>query len=227
MSVFALHGFLGQASDWDFLQPHFSIETPSLFAPDAPPATSLAQWASEWTSALPPGQHVLLGYSLGGRLALHALLHAPARFRAAILISTHPGLSTEAERAERRERDAVWARRFMNDPWADVVGAWEDQPVFGQTNRVARREDSYSRESLRGALLGWSLGTQKDLRPELAELPPTLPLIWVAGARDGKFARLAEDASAIRGEARIVAEAGHRVPWDRPDALCAILEEFN
>ena len=48
----------------------------------------------------------LLGYSMGGRLALHALLEKDHPWQAAVIISAHPGLESEPERADRRASDA-------------------------------------------------------------------------------------------------------------------------
>ena len=59
------------------------------------------------------GKRALAGYSMGGRLALHALLEGGA-WDAAILIAPHPGLETGEERAARREADALWASRALS-----------------------------------------------------------------------------------------------------------------
>jgi predicted alpha/beta superfamily hydrolase len=96
MMITALHGFLGQGSDWDFLRDAgFVVDTPPL-------------------DAIPPQGDVLLGYSLGGRLALQALLGG-ARYQRAIFVSAGLGIEDEAARAARRAADEVWARRFEHD----------------------------------------------------------------------------------------------------------------
>ena len=63
--------------------------------------------------------------------------------------------------------------------------------------------------------------------------PPALesirtPLLWVAGERDAKYVAIAEEAVSRlpRGELWICPEAGHRVPWEQPDAFVTRLRDF-
>lgn len=72
----------------------------------------------------------LLGYSMGGRLALHALLEKNHPWSAAVIVSAHPGLREPAERRARRSADAVWARKAMLGAWTDFLKEWDSQPVL-------------------------------------------------------------------------------------------------
>src|SRR5258706_16250784 len=111
MVITALHGFLGQGSDWDFLRDAgFAVDTPPL-------------------DAIPSHGDVLLGYSLGGRLALQALLGG-AHYGRAIVVSAGLGIEDETARAARRAADEVWARRFEHDDWPMLMRDWNAQPVF-------------------------------------------------------------------------------------------------
>ena len=74
---------------------------------------------------------MLLGYSLGGRLALHALLHAPELWAGALVVGADTGLADPKEREARVRWDAAWAERFLNEPWEDVLRDWDAQAVFG------------------------------------------------------------------------------------------------
>jgi 2-succinyl-6-hydroxy-2,4-cyclohexadiene-1-carboxylate synthase len=202
MVITALHGFLGASSDWDFLRAAgFDIETPPL-------------------DAIPAGGDTLLGYSLGGRLALHALL-AGAKYERAIFISTGLGIEDEAERAKRRASDEAWAQRFENDDWNTVIDAWNAQPVLAGP-ALPRTRDHYDPRALRE----WSSGALPPVASRLHEL--MIPTLWIAGARDTKYVAQAHRAATLARNARvaIVENAGHRVPWEKPEELIAILHDF-
>ncbi len=164
---------------------------------------------------------ILLGYSLGGRLALTALTQKPRLWDAAILLSAHPGLRSDAERGDRLARDKAWAARFRSEPWPEVIAAWNDQEVFRSSNSLGRDGGDLEpwREQIARGFDVWSLERQDDLRPLL---PPVLcPVLWVTGARDEKFTALAAEACALLPRARhvIIPTAGHRVHLDQATAV--------
>ena len=159
----------------------------------------------------------LLGYSMGGRLALHALLEKDHPWQAAVIVSAHPGLETESERASRRATDAQWATQSLAGNWQQFLDAWNAQAVLGtapmrdpqaSSSLIARR-----REVAR-SFVDWSLGTQQPLWERLGEI--SIPVLWVAGENDPKFLSLAERATALIPNAHlaIAPGAGHRVPWE-------------
>ena len=202
MVITALHGFLGAPSDWNFLRDAgFTIDTPPL-------------------DAIPPRGDTLLGYSLGGRLALHALLDG-AQYERAIFISTGLGIEGDGERAKRRASDEAWAKRFENDDWNSVIDAWNAQPVLAGP-ALPRTRDHYDSRALRE----WSSGAMPPAASRLNEL--TIPTLWISGARDTKYAAEAQRAATLAPNARValVANAGHRVPWERPEELIAVLHDF-
>jgi 2-succinyl-6-hydroxy-2,4-cyclohexadiene-1-carboxylate synthase len=197
--VTCLHGFLGNPHDWDFLRDAgFAIETPPL-------------------DAIPNHGDILLAYSLGGRLALQALL-AGADYKRAIFVSTGLGVEDEELRAARRVSDEAWAQRFESEDFDTVITAWNAQPVLAGP-ALTRTRDDYDPRALRE----WSSGALPPVAARLHEL--TLPTLWIAGARDTKYVAEAHRAASIAVNARvaIVENAGHRVPWEEPSAFVAIL----
>ncbi|MFM6813362.1 MAG: alpha/beta fold hydrolase, partial [Dolichospermum sp.] len=80
-------------------------------------------------------QCYLIGYSLGGRLALYLTLYFPNRFIKVILESASPGLATEMARLARIKSDAQIARkltRMLNkDDFYHFLNNWYQQQVFG------------------------------------------------------------------------------------------------
>ena len=200
--ISCLHGFLGAPRDWDFLrEAGLAIETPPL-------------------DAIPPRGDILLGYSLGGRLALHALL-AGARYERAIFVSTGLGIEDEAARALRRTSDETWAQRFETEDFHSVVTDWNAQPVLAGPVLFRTRDDYDSR-----GLREWSSGTLPPAAARLNEL--TIPTLWIAGARDPKYVAEAKRAASLARDARmsIIDHAGHRVPWEQPEELLATVRAF-
>src|SRR5262245_2595776 len=104
--LYALHGFLGSHEDWSFLSPSHQHLIPidlilSPFMPVEQDLNHVSHMFNAHISQSHP-QNILLGYSLGARIAMHALIQAPHLWRAAILVSGHPGLDSE------KEREAKW-----------------------------------------------------------------------------------------------------------------------
>lgn len=158
---------------------------------------------------------VIIGYSMGGRRALNEA----HRFRKAVIVSA--GLNTPDD--ARRERDEAWARRFEHDDWDTLMRDWNAQPVFGG-HRVHRREEDFDRRELARQLREWSPAV---LPPPRLESIAT-PILWIAGERDGQYADVARRAVARlpHAELWICPGAGHRVPWEQPEAFVERLRPF-
>ncbi|MDP1607861.1 MAG: alpha/beta hydrolase [Chlamydiales bacterium] len=215
-TLYALHGFLGSTSDWDFFKAeHFGVNTlipVDLFT--SCHGSSLTTWAMQFINHFDPS--LLMGYSLGARAALHALLLQPTRWKAAILISCHPGLRSEQERLKRIEHDQVWAEKFLSKPWNDLLEEWNHQKVLVTSRPINRHEMAYDRNTLAYVLRAWSLGLGQDLREEIARLP--FPILWIYGEKDEPYNSLAHSLSFAHplSSLECIAQSGHRVPWDQP-----------
>jgi 2-succinyl-6-hydroxy-2,4-cyclohexadiene-1-carboxylate synthase len=231
--LWCLHGFLGSGADWDTLRASWPDDLPPLRSPDlfaGPPRdrslTAFGERFSAEVAAADPAP-LLLGYSLGGRLALHALLARPALWRGAVIVSAHLGLPDPQARTARQADDAAWARRFRDEPWPDVMRDWNARDVFGgREPTLARDGASYDRTALAQALDTWSLGRQDDLAPGLASL--TVPILWIAGADDPRYVaqgrRAANRAPSIR--LAVAPGAAHRVPWEAEEWFGETVVEF-
>jgi 2-succinyl-6-hydroxy-2,4-cyclohexadiene-1-carboxylate synthase len=201
--ITALHGFLGRPADWDFLcDAGLDVDAREL-------------------DDIPPSGDTILGYSMGGRIALHALLDG-ARYRRAVIVSAGLGIEGENERASRRAADEKWASRFEHDDWESVLRDWNAQPLFGGDVRM-RRERDYDRRRVVDALRRWSPGVLPPLAPRLHEIE--IPVLWIAGERDAKYVAEATRAVSLLpyAELWICPGAAHRVPWEQPDAFIARL----
>ena len=204
--IWTLSGFLGLESDWDFLRwPHREVERRPLRAPAVGGRSGRRS------------TDILLGYSMGGRLALR-MLESRAMQRA-IIVSA--GLNAPDE--ERRKRDEEWARRFEREEWPLLMLAWNAQPVFGG-HVLERREEDYDRAELARQLREYSPAVLPPPQLETIETP----ILWIAGEHDTKYAGIAKGAIARlpNAELWICPNAGHRVPWEQRDAFIARLRDF-
>jgi 2-succinyl-6-hydroxy-2,4-cyclohexadiene-1-carboxylate synthase len=165
---------------------------------------------------------VLMGYSMGGRLALHALLEKTHPWQAAVILSAHPGLEHDALRESRRAADAAWAAKALAGNWQDFLTEWNAQAVLGgampRDAGAAAAMAQHRREIARG-FVDWSLGAQQPLWDRLCDI--TIPILWVAGEKDARFLELAQRAVAALPQARLAVapDTGHRVPWEAEEWL--------
>ncbi len=233
-SLFTLHclpGFLGQSRDWDSILPmRINRYCYDFFSHRGTPPSfdlfDLGEWINTRAAGM-PNPRVLMGYSFGGRVALHALIQNSKLWTAGIIVSAHLGLQNSMERQSRRLSDLAWAERFLKDDWGSLRDDWNSQPLFRFASVQAEKcEFEYSRFALSHALQAGSLANQKDLRAELSLLE--LPLLWISGEQDARFEKLMREAVALnpRFQGRCVSGAGHRVPWDQSDAFRQILFDF-
>ena len=229
INLFALHGFLGKPSDWDFLNFDDSI---NLHAIDiysiAKPQDGLWIWAKNFNggASLVKSPRILMGYSLGGRLALHALLQSPQLWHGALIISAYPGGLSEEEKILRCKSDERWADRFATEAWESIMKDWNDQETFRSSASPVRDEKDYDRKLLSVTLVHWSSGKQDNLISVLRGIE--LPILWMAGENDKKFSVIAKSLvlSNPLSKIWIAPDAGHRLPWDNSKKFQIQVDHF-
>lgn len=231
-AVFALHGFTGRPAGFDVLRamhPDARFVTPALLGHGA--AVNVRTFDDEVErlcdlSGSLEGA-ILLGYSLGGRLAL-AMLARGAKFARAVIIGASAGLATATERASRRADDARLAALLRTEGIEAFARAWEAQPLFasqaGETyaeRRAARR--THDAHGLADALDALGLGAMPFVEPALASV--TTPIDYLVGEHDAKFmtigARLAHRMPNLR--VHVIPGVGHDVLLESPSAVSACL----
>ena len=228
-TLWCLHGAVGMAADWEGLSlPGWAVKRVDLwrFLDCCPMSMGEFGRALNTEARAEQGRKVLVGYSMGARLALHALLQG-GPWAAAVLVGPHPGLEQEEERAVRRAADAEWASLALSGEWQDFLARWESQPVLtGSGSPVDRRNLSVRRREVARSFIDWSLGVQEPLWGRLGEI--SCPVFWCAGERDAKFRELAARAvpRLPQGELWLAPGSGHRVPWEAPAAFREKLGEF-
>ena len=193
------------------------------------------------------GDAVYLGYSMGGRVALHAALAAPDRVRALVLIGATAGIEDDTERAARRRADETladtltptlhpnsggfrsggdsdppeFARREGRAALERFLDQWLAQPLFAALPPEAQHRSARLQnrpEGLAASLRNCGTGTQQPLWEDLAAM--NQPTLAIAGAEDHKFTALTERLATSIGPSAtttIIPGAGHSVHLERPD----------
>ena len=241
-----LHGFLGMPTEWLALLDRLpaawrqrchclTLPGHGLEAPAAMPWPLLADWLDAELGRRGIHSAILYGYSLGGRLALHYAtsaqsLHADGRSKLAglVLESANPGLTSPEARRERMHSDALWVQRLRQEPLRQVLVDWYQQSVFSDLTPARRAElitlrSQHEPRRLAHMLAASSLARQPDLRPWLQ--CTSLPVLYLYGAADQKFANLAAEllAACPALEGARIPSAGHNLHLTSPDEVAAVL----
>ena len=169
----------------------------------------------------------VLGYSMGGRVAMRIALRAPERIWAVVLESTSPGIVNAAERRSRARQDSMLAQRIRKDGVPAFVDHWQSIPLFASQTRLPEEKRralrsqrlQHTPEGLANSLEGLSAGRQDSVLHALRNLH--LPVLLLAGELDDKYCRLAHEMSGILPCHRltILPGAGHAVHLEQPVAF--------
>lgn len=221
-----LHGWLGSPQDWrDTVKELSEYPSRTLALPRA------VSWEAGIRQLVPQLGHssVLIGYSLGARLALACALRNPSRLRGLVLISATAGLRAPA-RTSRWQRDQDLARALCQDP-VRFLTAWYRSSVFrgldSTTQEQFVREKSGLDCSYQADLLrAYSIGRQPSLWAALRTL--RIPVLILVGERDTKFLAISRRLTRRLPNAvsRVIAKAGHVVHREQPRAVAETLREF-
>ena len=183
------------------------------------------------------GAPVLVGYSMGGRIAAETVVRHPNLPLAGLVLeSAGLGPSDEAARATLAERNATWARRLREEGAAAFMDWWETLPLFATQRdlssevRVAIRaeREAHSAELLARSLEAWGAHHQAAEAATLSAVSDLarqgVPVLYVAGVLDEKYAAVAARAHAVGVPVVLVPNVGHNVYLESPSAFGGIAE---
>ncbi len=137
------------------------------------------------------GEAVYVGYSMGGRVALHGALAHPDLVRGLVLIGATAGIDDPDARRARRQADEELALHLAERGLPEFLDRWLADPLFaGLAPSAARREERSTNrvEGLVASLHSCGTGTQEPLWSHLDRL--TVPVLVLVGDADVKFTEI-------------------------------------
>jgi 2-succinyl-6-hydroxy-2,4-cyclohexadiene-1-carboxylate synthase len=230
IKVLALHGNLGAPSDWSALEGSVELSSwtkPCLwdFLKENPQLDLLevGRWLAEDIEQ--NKYDLLIGYSLGGRLLLHALEALKSSEQKCILISTNLAIP-EKDAEARILWDEKWSEKIINSDQQTFLDQWNSLPTFASDSKKEFIADlAKYREEISLAFKNWSLGKQDFDSFSLMQIPSKISL--VTGERDlkctennhywGKYIERAEHIT--------INDAGHRLLETHVEFLSSLIQK--
>jgi 2-succinyl-6-hydroxy-2,4-cyclohexadiene-1-carboxylate synthase len=243
-AVLLLHGFAQTAASFDIVAPRLAaswrVVRVDLYGhgrSSIPPNPARLGWEPTGRDLVAlmadvgAERFAVLGYSMGGRLALDLALRHPGRLWALVLESASPGLADPEERAQRRASDDALADAVESRGIEWFAAYWASLPLF----RSHERMDAHTRAALQAmrtsqrarglaqSLRGAGTGVQPNWWPDLAAL--TVPTLLVVGAEDAKYLDINRKMAAAIPAARleVVPQSGHTPHLEQPEAFFALV----
>jgi 2-succinyl-6-hydroxy-2,4-cyclohexadiene-1-carboxylate synthase len=243
--ILFLHGFMGNIEEFDaainLLSDKFSYltldlpghgKTQVLGGDEYYTMANTAQGLISLLDELNIAKCFLIGYSMGGRLALYLTLHFPERFLKVVLESASPGLSTEVERLERIKCDAQIAIKLTRGDFNTFLSNWYNQPIF-----AAIKNHPEYQHMVESRLQNHPLELEKSLRfmgtgsqPSLWEQLPanTKSILLLAGEYDKKFidinTKMARTCKFT--ELKIIKNSGHNIHLENTQEFVQNVRNF-
>ena len=234
-----LHGFAGSASAMVPLTsrlpgPVLALDLPGHGAgpisEDPTDYTMAAAVAGVISATAHLERFALVGYSMGGRVALHVALARPDWIAALAIIGARPGIDDPDERAGRIAADEALADRIESEGIEWFADYWADQLLFAtQRQRLSADKQAEVRgqrlacdpRGLAHSLRGMGAGAVESIGCRLEEL--SMPCALIAGADDAKFVCIAQQMAEVIPQSVVclIPGAGHAAHLEAPDLTAA------
>jgi 2-succinyl-6-hydroxy-2,4-cyclohexadiene-1-carboxylate synthase len=220
------HGFTQTARSWDAVATLIDerVIDADIVAVDMPGHGSAADVSADlWQSAERltqlGGPATYVGYSMGGRVALHAALSHPNVVDRLVLIGATAGIDDADERTERRRADELLAERIEAIGLEAFIDEWLATPLFarlGPSNDQRADRLRNTTAGLASSLRSTGTGTQTPLWDRLGAIEA--PVLVLVGQEDTKFHALGERLVSLipRAELAVIPGAGHSVHLEAP-----------
>jgi 2-succinyl-6-hydroxy-2,4-cyclohexadiene-1-carboxylate synthase len=242
--IICLHGFAENLSTWEFVRldryqmvlvdliGHGASAKPRSPEPYLLPA--ILKQLHALIQHLGFSQYSLLGYSMGGRIALAYALAYPREVLRLILESSSYGIWDEQKRKERREHD-VWLAQsiqgngieWFNRYWSEI-GLFASQSHLPQDVRekISERRLQNEPHALANTLLGTGQGIFPCLRNEVSRLQ--MPVLYINGEKDEKYLKIGQELTQLnsRMQREIILGVGHNTHIENPQGFTDVVDSF-
>ena len=240
-----MHGFLGSNSDWQNIINYFSLDYYCI-AIDLPGhglskvdeannsynIENTAKYIIELLHKNDIKKCNLIGYSMGGRIAIFLAIYYSEFFEKIIIESAQPGIMNEFERLQRINHDQKLATKLEEQSFSEFLEFWYNQPVFNTLKKhknfanLKKSRLNNNPKNLAKSLLEIGAGVQPSLWGDLKRIKNTCLLI--AGEFDTKYQKIfskmhKEIFSSIFV---IIKNAGHNVHFENPEEYAKVIKKF-
>jgi 2-succinyl-6-hydroxy-2,4-cyclohexadiene-1-carboxylate synthase len=243
-AIVLLHGFLGSGRDWrqlseQHLARDFFCVMPSLPGhAEHPPSDPLnfdtvADGLYTRLRTFGLERINLVGYSMGGRLALYFALKYQSFVTRLALEGASPGIADSQARLARAAQDDERAIQLVQDGVEAFVDDWYQMDLFSSLRQhpellaevVGQRKQNNARWASI-VIRELSPGRQPSLWSQLGEL--TIQVLLITGALDRKYATLSHEMEKYipRARTEVIARAGHNVHLEQPGIFARHLKKF-
>ena len=227
-----IHGFLGHPDDWseviELLPGEHQCKAISL--PSCDEQVDFVEYCQGLSSQIEDNS-IIVGYSLGARLALGIALNSDKKINRLILESGNPGIAESTEREQRLEQDNSLAKMLTKQRLKDFLERWYSQEIFSSLRDRRKRlvkvkSQQLNLETTKSILLGLTPAKMPNFWPQLNQL--SMPCLYISGELDEKYCRIgAEFTKQLpNSEHRIVGNTGHNVHLENPAEFSKLLMEF-
>jgi 2-succinyl-6-hydroxy-2,4-cyclohexadiene-1-carboxylate synthase len=204
--IHVFHGFLGSPSDFDFLADYPGVKIHDLYREDLNSLKNEIEM-----------EDILIGYSMGGRIALQLAFDSGFQVKKLVLINAHPGLE-EKERQERAKWEEEVVHRLQESTPEEFLAWWNALPVFQNDEPI---KGNFNRERSLDLFHRMRLSEQPNFLPKLSGYREKV--LWIIGKQDAKYRALAEGRLKDNHIPFIMVEGGHRL-FQHPRSVLQALQ---
>lgn len=213
MHLLFLHGFLGNRTDWDEVMQQLPFDCSAVDLP----GHGEAPFSSDLKALLPTFPVHLVGYSMGGRIALQLAEKYPEKILSLTLLSAHLGLKEAEEKKKRLQKDQALSKEILESPIDQFLSRWYDQPLFRTLTLrrdLKKMRQKQNQVGLAQALSAFSLGLQENYSDRL---PPLTHLL--VGEFDEAYRSHYQNLPHT-----VIPNAGHAIHLEEPKAVADYLK---
>lgn len=246
-TIVFIHGFTGSSSDWLEILPkidnHFSTiaidlighgKSSSPHNSELYEINSLNKQIKKIIEVFQLDKVIVVGYSMGGRVALNFANEYPNFVKGLILESTSAGILDAKERNERYQSDLLLSEKIIDEDVEKFVDYWINLPLFSSQRSLPKEKLNDIRlaklnnnpTGLSNSLIGCSTGKMQPLYNRLQFF--NFPVLLISGEKDTKYCEINSEMNNLfpLSEHVIVKGAGHNIHLELPSEFVILVNRF-
>ncbi len=243
--VLFLHGFTGSSEDWEFIfdfTPQnylpFAIDLIGHGKTDSPndpqfyTCTSIVNQINSILNFFNFDKIILVGYSMGGRIALSYSLKNIDKILALVLESTTAGIESIEEKKKRVEQDFLLSEFIINEGVEKFIEYWFNTPLFSELkqlenfNQIIEKRKLNNPIGLANTLKSFSTGLMNSYWDKLNLI--NFPVLLITGGKDEKYTsqNFLMNNLIPNSRHKIIPNANHNTHLEKPELFTNFVLEF-